>query len=95
MCVIYHMSYEFNNWKYFGEVVNFVKRRHPKNFPTWDIKIPRSLKGSGWEDFEGMGQFVWDMRPDNLDEMSIYGVISFKVTKDENLNRSSRGKANG
>ena len=95
MCVIYHMSYEFNNWKYFGEVVNFVKRRHLKSFPIWDIKVPRAIKGNGWGDFDGMVNFMWDMRPDDLDEMSIYGVISFEVNKDENENRYSGESTNG
>jgi len=92
MCIIYHMNYEFNNWKAFEGAVNFIKKRHRENYPVWDIKVPKCLKGYGWEDFDGLVQYVWDMRPDNLEEMSIYGVFKFTVTKDENLNQSSLRK---
>jgi len=86
MCVIYHMNYEFNNWRAFFDVVEFIKKRHSKNFPTWDIKVPHQWTGYGWKE---LGWIVDDLRkeaPDDLEEMSIYGVISFDVTKDENLN---------
>lgn len=89
MCIVYHMNYEFNSWRAFEATVNFIKKRHAKNYPTWDIKVPHNFIGYGWDDFAGLVSLLWDERPDDLEEMSIYGVFKFEVTKDENLNRGS------
>lgn len=86
MCVIYHMNYEFNNWKAFYSVIDFIIKRHPHNYPTFNIKTPLCSQGSTWYEWDETVNRLKGVAPDNLEEMSIYGVISFEVTKDENLN---------
>ncbi len=80
------MSYEFNNWKAFYGVIGFVMKRHPHNYPTFNIKVPFCSQGSTWYEWDETVNRLKSVAPDDLREMSIYGVISFKVTKDENLN---------
>lgn len=87
MCVIYHMSYEFNNWRAFYDVVDFIAERHGRrNYPKIRIEVPQRLRDSGWKNLDGIVSQLKEFEPDDLEEMSIYGVISFEVTKYENLN---------
>jgi len=87
MCVIYHMIYEFNNWKEFFKLKRFVTYRHPNNSPTYSIKVPIAISGESWLSLDGTVAILRPYVPDNLEEMSIYGTIRFEVTKDENLNQ--------
>lgn len=89
MCIIYHMNYEFNNWDGFYKAVEFVKKRHAKNFPEVVIQVPSFYAGLGWKDLDYVVEHLERYKPDDLKEMSIYGIISFDVTQDENLNRHS------
>jgi len=81
------MSYEFNNWRAFFDVCDFIEKRHAKNSPKCiRIEVPDRLRDSGWESLDGIKDYLMKFCPDDLEEMSIYGVISFEVTKDENRN---------
>lgn len=86
MCLIYHMSYEFNNWEAFHQAMEFVAKRHAENYPTIRIEVPLSVRGSGWETLERFAAALRKLEPDDPTEMSIYGVISFTVNRNENRN---------
>lgn len=80
------MSYEFNNWRSFFDAYNFAGRRHKHNFPTYRIEVPISVRGHGWDNLNKVRADLLDLALLDGDEMSIYGLITFEVTKDENLN---------
>ena len=80
------MDYEFNNWEAFHKALHFITTRHSKNFPIYSIEVPLSVRGHGWNDLSFIVQELRQYEPEDLKEMSIYGKICFKVTKDENLN---------
>lgn len=65
----------------------FARERHKHNYPTYWIEVPISVRGEGWDELNKTRADILHLKPDDLDEMSIYGVITFEVTKDENLNR--------
>lgn len=85
MCLIYHMSYEFNNWEAYFRAYEFVQKRHKHNRPTYWIEVPLRVRGEGWAELDKTHIDLRDLEPDDPEEMSIYGVITFEVTRDENL----------
>ena len=89
MCLMYWMKYEFNNWNAFYEVVEFIEKRHPHNYPTFRIEVPLSYHASTWYEWRKTVRKLRELAPDNLEEMSIYGKVWFQVKKDENLNNPS------
>lgn len=85
MCLRFWMEYEFNNWRAFYRAIEFVKKRHPKNYPIYEIQVPVYICGSSWLSLDGTVAILKDYEPENLEEMSIYGKIKFDVSQDENL----------
>jgi len=82
------MNYEFNNWQAFYDIIKFIMKRHSRNFPNIRIEVPLCLQGVGWEKLDDVVGRLEKHEPPNLEEMSIYGLISFQVTKNENLNHN-------
>lgn len=86
MCLIYHMNYEFNNWRAFKDAYEFIFMRHSNNSPIIYIEVPIRLHGKGWDFLYRAYGTLMKYAPEDLREMSIYGWFKFTVTKDENQN---------
>ena len=82
MCYIITVTYEFNNWKALEGIMKYIAQQHTTNTPTFDFKIPHPATGSGWKALAEAYLKAWSMRPDDLDEMSVYGSIWFTTNKD-------------
>lgn len=87
MCVIYHVDYEFNNWKAMLDTYKFIQKRHGANYPRWRFEVPIRFEGVGWDSLkEALIRLNMDYLPEDTEEMSVYGWFRFYATKDENLN---------
>jgi len=82
MCYIITVTYEFNNWDALEGILRYVGHQHATNAPTFDFKVPHPVTGSGWKALAEAYLKTWSMRPDDLDEMSVYGSIWFITNKD-------------
>lgn len=86
MCLIYHMVYEFNNWRALRDAYTFVSIRHKHNYPKFEFEVPCKLMGDGWKHLANVLDMIWEYAPEDLETMSVYGKFKFEVTRDENLN---------
>ena len=81
MCYIITHTLEFNSWRGFDEMVEFVKKYYGDALPIIRIKVPLSIAWHGWRNLDILVERVNEYRPEDLNEMSIYGEITIVVQK--------------